>query len=106
MIDYEIIGNRIRQARLKKGFTQEVLAEKLDMSAEYCSKIECGKAKVNLERLSQISVILDTEIEYLISGTVCESKSYLKDDISNSINQLSSSKLKAVKIIIDAIVYL
>lgn len=100
MIDYKIIGNRIKQARVKKGITQEILAEKLGMSPEYCSKIECGKAKVNLERLSQISIILDTEIEYLISGTVYESKSYLKGDIAASINELNSHKLKAIESII------
>lgn len=103
MIDYKIIGNRIKKARIKKGITQENLAEKLGISPEYCSKIECGKAKVNLERLSQISVIIDTEIEYLISGTVYESKSYLKGDIATSINGLNGSKLKAVDSIIKII---
>lgn len=103
MIDYKVIGNRIKQVRTKKGITQEELAEMLGVSPEYCSKIECGKTKINLERLSQISVIFDIEIEYLISGTVYESKFYLKEDIADSISKLDSCKLKAINDIINIV---
>lgn len=103
MIDYKIVGNRIKQSRIKRGITQESLAEKLGISPEYCSKIECGKSKVNLERLSQISVILDIEIEYLIAGTVYDSNSYLKGDIATAINELKSNKLQAIHGIINII---
>ena len=36
------IGHNIQLARLKKGFTQEVLAEKCNVSAKYISALETG----------------------------------------------------------------
>lgn len=34
-LDYNIIGNRIKQARLAKNYTQEDLAEKIDISVAF-----------------------------------------------------------------------
>ena len=96
LINYELIGQRIKQSRLKKKLTQEKLAEMLNVSKEYCSKIECGKVKINLQRLDQISHILDEKIELLITGTVIESKEYLKEEVATIINSLSSNKVTAL----------
>lgn len=96
LINYNLIGQRIKHSRLKKKITQEKLAERLNISTEYCSKIECGKVKVNLQRLAQISLILDEKIEYLISGTVVGTREYLKEDIASVINSLSSDKINAL----------
>ena len=45
------IGKKVRQDRLRLGWTQEELAEKLDMSASYVSQIERGVRAVSLETL-------------------------------------------------------
>ena len=39
MIDYKIIGKRIQKARKSRKLTQEALAEKIYVSANYLSKI-------------------------------------------------------------------
>ncbi len=76
IIDYKIIGSRIKEKRLEKGLTQESLAESLELSPEYVSKIENGRVEVNLKRLAQFSLILECPIEYLVGGTVVESPDY------------------------------
>ena len=58
-LDYSIIGSRIRKARLEKNITQEELAEKIDVSVAFISRIERGTSHVNLKRLSQLCNILD-----------------------------------------------
>lgn len=45
--DYSVIGKRIRKAREQRGFTQEMLAEQLEVSNAYISKIERGKTPIN-----------------------------------------------------------
>ena len=40
VIDYKIIGQRIKNARKAIGMTQEVLAEKADVTVGYISQIE------------------------------------------------------------------
>lgn len=96
MLDYELIGERIRKARIKNNMTQEMLSEKMNVSTEYCSKIECGKAKINLKRLSQISTILNEKIEYLMAGATVQSKNYLREDLAKVVNTLSGSKVNAL----------
>ena len=39
-IDYNIMGERIKKARLEKQLTQENIAEKLDVSVAFLSRIE------------------------------------------------------------------
>ena len=39
-LDYTVIGQRIKQARLAKNLTQEDLAEKIDISVAFLSRVE------------------------------------------------------------------
>ena len=41
-LDYNIIGSRIKEARLAKKLTQEDLSEKLDISVAFLSRVERG----------------------------------------------------------------
>ena len=76
-IDYKIIGQRIRNARKEKKWSQEKLSEILDVSIEFISRVERGNTKINLKRLADISSALDVPIEKLITGVSTESKIYL-----------------------------
>ena len=40
MIDYQLIGSRLKQARKAANLTQEALAEKVFLSTVYLSRIE------------------------------------------------------------------
>lgn len=68
-LDYSIIGSRIRKARLEKNITQEELAEKIDVSVAFISRIERGTSHVNLKRLSQLCNILDIKEGVILNGT-------------------------------------
>ena len=80
-IDYKLIGERIRNARKAKGWSQDKLTEKMDISVAFLSRIERGTSEVNLKRLAEIARYLDVTMEYLISGTVIEDKQYLDRDL-------------------------
>lgn len=53
-LDYNVIGSRIKQARLAKNMTQEDLAEQIDISVAFLSRVERGNSRINLKRLNQI----------------------------------------------------
>ena len=89
MIDYQIIGKRIQEKRTEKNITQEQLAEKLSVSAEYISRLENAKSQINLKRLAEISDFLEIPIEYFIAGTVTTSLSYQSKEFSEFINGCS-----------------
>lgn len=103
IINYKEIGKRIKEKRILKGLTQQKVAEQLQISEEYTSKIETGKTKISLTRLSQLSIILDTSIEELITGTVIKSADYKIKEISRIFEELSPKERDVVINIIEQI---
>lgn len=49
------IGRKVRQERLKHGWTQEELAEKTEMSASFIGQIERGVKVVSIDTLERLS---------------------------------------------------
>lgn len=94
-IDYKIIGQRIREARKKKGYSQEKLSEMIDVAVPYISRVERGE-KVNLKRLAQISKVLDVPIEYLIGGVVTQTENYLDRELYEVLLQCSPAKQRLI----------
>ena len=67
-VNYVEIGQRIRDIRKQRGYTQEALAEAADLSASYVSHIELGVKSASLAAILQISKALDVSLEYLLYG--------------------------------------
>ena len=95
-IDYSVIGERLKRARKEKHFTQEQLAEKLDVSIAFLSRIERGSSQVNLKRLSQICEILWITEGEILNGASSKSSKYLDSDFSNLLKNCSSDKQKLI----------
>ena len=85
-LDYNLIGERLRKARIKKNYTQEKLAELLDVTIAYVSRIETGKTHINLKRLNQICAVLDTSESYILNGASDNSKTYLNSEFNSILN--------------------
>ena len=86
-IDFNIIGMRLKEARKKKGYTQEQLVEKMGVSIAYLSKIETGKIHINLERLSQICNILDVTEGEILNGVSITSEKYLDSEFNSILKK-------------------
>ena len=103
MIDYKIIGKRIQNARLEAKLTQERLAEQLQISTNYLSKVETGREKPNLEMIDKICDNLKVSLSFLLTGVVEESDTYMQTDISNLLQKCSPTKIKLIYDIISRI---
>ena len=53
------LGNRIREIRISRSLTQEVLAEKINLSAKSLSQIELGNNFVSAETLDELCSALN-----------------------------------------------
>ena len=63
------IADRIREARIEKGMTQDDLAKALGLkSRSSINKMERNAYEVGLDRLKQIASALDVDPNYLILG--------------------------------------
>jgi len=63
----KVVAGNIRKIREFRNYTQDYLAAKLGISQNAYSKIELGYSKLTLERLFQISSILEVEVMQLIT---------------------------------------
>jgi len=61
------IGQTIREARLRKGMTQEELAEKTDISIRTIQRIENGEVDPRSFTLQSIAKVLEIDYEYLVN---------------------------------------
>ena len=95
-IDYSVIGSRIKQARLAKNMTQEDLADKIDISVAFLSRVERGNSHINLKRLNQICGLLDVSEGYLLNGASSSSENYLDKEFTNLIKSVSPEKQKLI----------
>ena len=66
-LDYTIIGERLRTARLNQKLTQEKLAEKIEVSVRYISDIEQNRAKPSYEVLIKICNLFNIGINQIFS---------------------------------------
>lgn len=95
-IDYSVIGERLKLARKEKHLTQEQLAEKIDVSIAFLSRIERGSSQINLKRLSQICEILDVTEGDILNGVSNKSTKYLDFEFANLLKSCSSEKQKLI----------
>ena len=105
-INYTVIGMRLKQARLNKKITQEKLAENLDVSVAYISRIERGSTEINLKRLSEICSFLNVTEGDILNGTSQNSANYLNTDFNNLLKNCPPEKIdliyKIAKVIIES----
>lgn len=66
-IDHQV-GDRIRRRRTLLGYTQEQLADALDISYQQIQKYETGANRVSAGRLFQISQRLEVPITFFFEG--------------------------------------
>ena len=84
------MGNNIQIARLKKGLTQEILAEKCNLSTKYISTIERGISSGSISLIIDICNILDITPNYVFSNTIKNSN----DTVDVLPSKISSTYLK------------
>lgn len=95
-IDYTVIGSRIKEARLAKNMTQEDLADKIDISVAFLSRVERGNSRINLKRLNQLCNLLDVSEGYLLNGASSNSDNYLNKEFNELLKSVSPEKQKLI----------
>lgn len=95
-IDYNVIGERLKRARKESHLTQEQLAEKIDVSIAFLSRIERGSSQINLKRLSQICEILNVTEGDILNGVSNKSTKYLDSEFANLLKDCSSEQQRLI----------
>jgi transcriptional regulator with XRE-family HTH domain len=86
--------NKIKQIRELKNFTQEYVAQQLGLSTRAYSKIETGETQLTINRLNEISAILEVQpMEVLGFDDKKVFNFYNSNDINNVKNMNMPEKL-------------
>jgi transcriptional regulator with XRE-family HTH domain len=82
------LGARLKEIRKARGLTQEELAEKVDLSPQYLSRLEGGHQSPSIETVATLAEALDLELFELFDmghqGTVKEVRERLRKVIQES----------------------
>ena len=102
MTDEEInlleIGKRITERRKKLGMTQEMLAEKGDLTQQFVSYAESGKRAMRPENVIKLAKALEVSADYLLTGDIVDKDLLI---LSDKMRKLSPEMLRIVESIID-----
>lgn len=90
-VSYKIIGRHIRAARKASNLTQEQVAEAMKFSVAHYGRLERGEREINMERLAQLSVLLNTSIERLVEGCVPDAPTIISEKAQENpfLNQMA-----------------
>lgn len=95
-VDYAMIGKRIREARLAKGWTQAVLAEKSGIEPSNISHIERAATKLSLPTLLHIANALGATLDSLVYGNLHNSTHVSVSIINDAIKDCTPEELRAL----------
>ncbi len=95
-LDYSVIGHRLKKARINKNITQEVLAEKIDVSVAFISRVERGLSHFNLKRLGEVCSILDVTEGEILNGTSSTSEQYLISEFNELFENATPEQQKLI----------
>ena len=92
------LGKRISVQRRALGFTQEQVAEQMNVSVQMISNLELGRKAIRPENLVKISAILRVSTDYLLLGTGSPGEA---SALASKIQSLPSEQMAAVSRIVD-----
>lgn len=100
-MDKYSVGKQIKEARLKKGFTQHALAEKAGVSNVYLGEIERGEKMPSLNSFIKIIQALDVSADYVLRGELDSGKTYIFNELIDKMQALTPTQRKTAEDILD-----
>lgn len=95
------IANRLIKLRKENGYSQEQLADALNISRQAISKWERGEASPDTDNLIELAKLYGVSVDYLLGLDLKEEK---EDPIEEVFNEEPKKKQNKFKVIFDSIV--
>ncbi len=93
------MGKRIMARRKALCFTQEFLAEKIDVSTQMISNLELGKKAIRPENLAKVCKALQISSDYILTGSNTQNDDI--NTIADNLMELSANELTIVKNLVE-----
>lgn len=96
--DLSNIGKRIQSRRKQLMFTQEQLAEMMNVSIQMVSNLERGNKAIRIDNLINLSQILDVSTDYILTGKTTADDN---ETLTSRIAQLSPKDRKMIEMMVE-----
>lgn len=94
-LDYDKIGQRIRDARTKMGIQQAELAYRAGLTTSHMSHIETGRTKLALPTIVKIANVLSVSVDELLCDSLEQVKVVYDQKIADELEDCDSAELQA-----------
>lgn len=92
-VDYKAIGNRVKNARMEAGFSQELLAEKASISLAHLRNIENGTAHINLKTIFKLAVALNTTPDNILCDNLTHTQTKFERELFTLLRQFNEDEI-------------
>lgn len=92
------LGKKIRLLRHQKGWSQEDVAKRLDISIPAFSKIETGITDINLSRLEQISNLFEMSVVQLLTFNDHEQEQKFVNELDVVNKKLTDREVEIIEL--------
>lgn len=96
------LGKRIRESRIKKGYTQKNLADRAGIGIVYLSEIERGIKMPSLTIFIKIINALEVSADYVLRDELLSGKEYICMEITEKLLILTPGQRKIASDILNA----
>ena len=101
-MDLRVIGQKIKEKRLEKAWSQEQLAEKVNLTPIYIGMIERGEKLPRLETFINIINILNVSADEVLADVLVEGYKVKITKYSDQIKRLNQKEQRRLFRILDA----
>ncbi len=93
-IDYTDIGKRIKQKRIEKNYTQEQLAELVNIGPSHMSHLEGGKTVPSMDVFIALCNVLEVSADELLCREIVAGKPILANWLTDLIEDCDATETK------------
>ena len=95
--DTHLIGQRIKEARKAKRYTQDYVSAQANIGEKFLSQIECGNAGISVQTLLSLCNILEVSPNYIL---LPDPSKALENSIGDILQGLTPRQLQDVETIL------
>lgn len=100
-----LFGKRVRALRKNKGLSQEDLAEKIDISSKYLSRVEMGQHFPSIDTLDRLANALKVDLkDFFEFAHEARSSRELREILSGLLKEADEEKLRLLVKIVRAVI--
>lgn len=100
-MDKTELGQKLKAARLQKGYTQQTLAKAAGLGNVYLGEIERGLKMPSLNSFIKIIDALKVSADYILRDELTTGQAYIYDEMTQKLNSLTPKQRKTASDILD-----